>query len=73
MCNYIEWLSKLPQGPKKGDYNVLLGDNFSAHKTKTVKEKANELQIQLLFFPSRMSVYLSPLDNFTFGSFQTAW
>jgi transposase len=73
MIDFLDWISTQANGPKKEDDNLLLCDNLSSHKTKSVKLKAEELNMRLMFLPSRMAIYLSPLDNFVFGAFQSKW
>jgi hypothetical protein len=61
---YLHWLrSRIQRGPI-----VVLWNLFSAHREQGVKERAQELGIELVFIPAGMTGKHRPLDRRLFGS-----
>lgn len=63
MIKYLEWLHE--KADKKPCALVL--DVFSAHRDQSVKDKANELNIELIFVPANGTSVYQPLDRKVFG------
>jgi hypothetical protein len=57
--DYLHWLrSQIQRGPI-----VVFWDLFSAHREQGVKDRAQELGIELIFIPARMTGEYQPLDR----------
>lgn len=63
MIEYLNWLH-LQSGKRAC---ALILDVFSAHRLESVKEKARELNIELIFVPANGTSIYQPLDRSIFG------
>jgi hypothetical protein len=62
--DYFPW----PRSRIQREPIVVLWDQFSAHRDQGVKERAQELGIELVFIPAGMTGEYQPLDRRIFGS-----
>mgnify|MGYP001031493245 CR=1 FL=1 len=64
MLKYLEWLS---ENVAEGKPCALVLDCYRAHRTDNVKEKAKDLNIELIFVPASGTSLFQPLDRRIFG------
>ena len=63
MFQYLDYLKQIT----KGDPCALVLDQFKAHTTTKVKERAKQNGIQLIFVPQNATSLFQPLDRKVFG------
>jgi hypothetical protein len=67
MVQYINWLS----GNCQGEPLMLVLDVYKAHRTQKLRERARELNIELLFVPAGGTSLYQPLDRRVFGELKS--
>jgi hypothetical protein len=67
MAQYIEWLSGLCHGEPL----MLVLDVYKAHRTSKLKQRAQELNLELLFVPAGGTSLCQPLDRRIFGELKS--
>lgn len=63
MLDYLQWL----RNTHSNEPLVLVLDAFSVHRDTSVKNKAEQLDIELIFAPINVTPQYQPLDRKNFG------
>lgn len=66
--NYLDFIRQ--QFPQNKTIHLIL-DNYSSHKSKRSVQKAQELNINLIFIPDGYTNLLQPLDIAVFSAFKS--